>query len=77
LAVYTNCVELIEQRAPQPENRGSALGNEAPREESEKIDLQKGARKKPNIMQQVIEMQRRREQAKRQKEIQQERGIER
>jgi hypothetical protein len=75
LAVYTNCVELIEQRAPQPENRGSALGNEAPREESEKI--QKGARKKPNIMQQVIEMQRRREQAKRQKEIQQERGIER
>jgi conjugative relaxase-like TrwC/TraI family protein len=44
MRVYTNCVELIEQRAPMPEDRGSALnGKKVP---TGKPDLQAGKQKK-------------------------------
>ena len=64
MRIFTNSVELIEQRAPIPEDRGSALEivnrvdseqiNGKPREIEHPADLQAGSRREMEHMQEMI-----------------------
>ena len=46
MRIFTNSVELIEQRAPMPEDRGSALAIVKEIDKTKELDLQEGARRR-------------------------------